>query len=109
MKGSQLKQWVDWIMVEGVETREGGFRPERDVTEERQSSAGHVAVNRQDDHAEWNMPIPRSDNEKQTALDKMNKRHANAQNLFTGEPLEGQDLKDWQLLERQRAYSLEVE
>ncbi len=38
-------------------------------------------------------------------IEQMTKRHANAQNIFTGERLEGKDLKDWQLLERQREYS----
>ena len=42
----------------------------------------------------------------QETVEKMVKRHANAQNVFTGEPLEGKDLKDWKLLNRQREYSL---
>tara|TARA_Y100001951_G_scaffold95572_1_gene93215 strand:- start:318 stop:467 length:150 start_codon:yes stop_codon:yes gene_type:complete len=45
---------------------------------------------------------------KQEIIEEMVKRHANAQNVFTGERLEGKDLKDWKLLERQRAYSLET-
>ena len=36
----------------------------------------------------------------------MVKRHADGKNVFTGEPLEGKDLKDWKLLNRQREYSL---
>jgi len=36
----------------------------------------------------------------------MAKRHADGKNLFTGELLEGKDLKAWKLLNRQREYSL---
>lgn len=42
----------------------------------------------------------------QETIEKMVKRHANAQNVFTGKPLTGKDLKDWKLLNRQREYSL---
>jgi hypothetical protein len=42
----------------------------------------------------------------QETIEKMVIRHANAQNVFTGEPLTGKDLKDWKLLNRQREYSL---
>ena len=45
---------------------------------------------------------------KQEIIEEMVTRHANAQNVFTGEPLDGKDLRDWELLERQRAYSLET-
>ena len=45
---------------------------------------------------------------REQTITQMTERHANAQNVFTGEQLEGNDLKDWQLLERQRAYSLET-
>ena len=40
------------------------------------------------------------------AIVLMAKRQADGKNLFTGEPLEGEDLKAWQLLNRQREYSL---
>ena len=43
---------------------------------------------------------------KQEIVEEMAKRHDNAQNVFTGEPLNGKDLKDWKLLNRQREYSL---
>jgi hypothetical protein len=36
----------------------------------------------------------------------MAKRYADGENVFTGEPLTGKDLKDWKLLNRQREYSL---
>ena len=39
-------------------------------------------------------------------VEQMQQRHANGQNVFTGEQLEGKDLKDWKLLNRQREYSL---
>ena len=39
-------------------------------------------------------------------VEQMKRRHANGQNVFTGEQLEGKDLKDWDLLNRQREYSL---
>jgi hypothetical protein len=107
MKDAKLNKWIDWVIADNELLREAVDATV--ITEEQQSSTKPTPVNRQDKHAEWNIPIPRNDNEKQTALDEMNKRHANAQNLFTGEPLEGQDLKDWELLERQRAYSLETE
>jgi len=42
----------------------------------------------------------------QETIEKMVKRHANAQNVFTGESLTGKDLKDWKLLNQQRKYSL---
>ena len=109
MKDAKLNQWIDWVIAEDCPINKGSFHAnEGAIAEEQQSSTKPTPVNRQDKYAEWDIPIPRNDNEKQTALDEMNKRHANAQNLFTGEPLEGQDLKDWELLERQRAYSLET-
>ena len=40
------------------------------------------------------------------AIVLMAKRHADGENVFTGEPLTGKDLKDWKLLNRQREYSL---
>ena len=41
-------------------------------------------------------------------IEQMTERQANAQNVFTGKQLKGKDLKDWELLERQRAYSLDT-
>ena len=38
-------------------------------------------------------------------VEQMRDRHTNGQNVFTGEQLEGKDLKDWNLLNRQREYS----
>ena len=43
---------------------------------------------------------------KQEIIEEMVKRHADGENVFTGEPLTGKDLKDWKLLNRQREYSL---
>ena len=40
------------------------------------------------------------------AIVLMAKRYADGENVFTGEPLTGKDLKDWKLLNRQREYSL---
>ena len=45
---------------------------------------------------------------REESVEKMRQRHANGQNLFTGEQLEGKDLEDWELLERRRAYSSEA-
>ena len=39
-------------------------------------------------------------------VEQMKRRHANGQNIFTGKPLTGKDLKAWELLNRQREYSL---
>ena len=39
-------------------------------------------------------------------VEQMRQRHTNGQNVFTGEQLEGKDLKAWKLLNRQREYSL---
>ena len=109
MKDAKLNKWIDWVVADDLSAnQENHHTTEVAVTEEQQSSTKPTPVNRQDKFAEWDLPIHRDDDQKQTALDEMNKRHANAQNLFTGEPLEGQDLKDWELLERQRAYSLET-
>tara|TARA_R100000005_G_C4874671_1_gene129351 strand:- start:185 stop:328 length:144 start_codon:yes stop_codon:yes gene_type:complete len=38
-------------------------------------------------------------------VEQMAERQANARNVFTGEPLTGQDLQEWRLVERQREYS----
>ena len=43
---------------------------------------------------------------KQKIVEEMSKRHADGENVFTGEPLTGKDLKDWKLLNRQREYSV---
>ena len=43
---------------------------------------------------------------REETVEQMQQRHANGQNVFTGEQLEGKDLKDWNLLNRQREYSL---
>ncbi len=43
---------------------------------------------------------------REETVKQMRQRHANGQNVFTGEQLEGKDLKDWKLLNRQREYSL---
>ena len=109
MKDAKLNKWIDWVVADDLSAnQENHHTNEVAVTEEQQSSTKPTPVNRQKQHPEWDMPIPRHPDQKQATLDEMNKRHANAQNLFTGEPLEGQDLKDWELLERQRAYSLET-
>jgi uncharacterized protein YbdZ (MbtH family) len=101
------KTWIDWVVGNDVTNPhpDNNHTNEVVVTEERQFSVKPTPVNRQDKFAEWDLPIHRDDNQKQTALDKMNYRHTQAQNIFTGEPLDGQDLIDWTLLERQRAYS----
>ena len=39
-------------------------------------------------------------------IEQMQQRHASGKNIFTGEPLTGKDLKAWNLLNRQREYSL---
>ena len=43
---------------------------------------------------------------REETVEQMQQRHASGQNVFTGEQLEGKDLKDWNLLNRQREYSL---
>ena len=103
------EKWIDWVLHTS-EIHKNATDVQIIVAEEQNTSIKPKPqpIKHTRKRAEWNIPIPRSHNEKQTALDEMNKRHANAQNLFTGEPLEGQDLKDWELLERQRDYSLET-
>ena len=39
-------------------------------------------------------------------IEQMQQRHASGKNIFTGKPLTGKDLKAWNLLNRQREYSL---
>ena len=39
-------------------------------------------------------------------VEQMRERHTSGKNIFTGEPLTGKDLKAWNLLNRQREYSL---
>ena len=39
-------------------------------------------------------------------VEQMRQRHASRQNIFTGKQLTGKDLKAWNLLNRQREYSL---
>ena len=38
--------------------------------------------------------------------EQMRQMHASGENIFTGKPLTGKDLKAWKLLNRQREYSL---
>ena len=39
-------------------------------------------------------------------VEQMKTRDENAQNIWTGEKLVGQDLQEWQTTQRQREYSL---
>ena len=43
---------------------------------------------------------------KEQIVEQMATRDENAQNIWTGEKLVGQDLQEWQTTQRQREYSL---
>ena len=43
---------------------------------------------------------------KEQIVEQMATRDENAQNIWTGEPLSGEDLKEWRTIQWQREYSL---